>query len=140
MCNLYHVAPENSLEQYIRRHLGKVKLPDSYPPKPTVGPFDAGMSLTADADGGLVGRLGQWGMIRAGQKGRIEYKERPPKKPGGKPVREPLLKNNARRDGRDLAGVSGCLEARSSLPHPGALAARAELGIRQVRLVATEAR
>jgi putative SOS response-associated peptidase YedK len=35
-------------------------------------------------------------MIRAGQQERIEYKERPPKKPGGKPVREPLLKNNAR--------------------------------------------
>jgi putative SOS response-associated peptidase YedK len=35
-------------------------------------------------------------MIRPGQHGRIEYKERPSKKPGGKPVREPMLKNNAR--------------------------------------------
>jgi len=96
MCNLYHVAPENDLESYIRRHLGKVKLPDSYPPKPTVGPFDTGVFMTADDEGGLVGRLGQWGMIRAGQRERIEYKERPSKKPGGKPVREPLLKNNAR--------------------------------------------
>jgi hypothetical protein len=52
VCNLYHVAPENSLENYIRRHLGKVKLPDSYPPKPTVGPFDTGMFMVADADGG----------------------------------------------------------------------------------------
>jgi len=58
MCNLYHIAPENSLESYIRRHLGKVKLPDSYPPKPTVGPFDTGVFLGADDEGGLVGRLG----------------------------------------------------------------------------------
>jgi len=96
MCNLYHVAPANDLDSYIRRHLGKVKLPDSYPSKPTVGPFDSGVFLVADDDGGLVGRVGQWGMIRAGQRERIEYKERPSKKPGGKPVREPLLKNNAR--------------------------------------------
>lgn len=96
MCNLYHVAPENLLENYIRRHLGKVKLPDFYPPKPTVGPFDTGMVVTADADGGLTGRIGQWGMIPPGQQGRIEYEERPSKEPGGKPVKEPLLKNNAR--------------------------------------------
>jgi len=97
MCNLYHVAPENNLERYIRRHLGKVKLPDSYPPpKLAVGPFDTGMFMVADDDGGLVGHLGQWGMIRSGQRGRIEYRERPSKKPGLKPAREPLLKNNAR--------------------------------------------
>jgi len=96
VCNLYHVAPENSLDSYIRRHLGKVKLPEHYPPKPTVGPFDTGMFMVADADGGLVGRLGQWGMIRPGQQERTEFKERPSKKPGGKPVREPMLKNNAR--------------------------------------------
>jgi len=96
MCNLYHVAPENDLESYIRRHLGKVKLPGSYPPQKPVGPFDSGVFIVADDDGGLVGRVGQWGMIRAGQRERIEYKERPSKKPGGKPVREPMLKNNAR--------------------------------------------
>lgn len=96
MCNLYHVAPENSLDSYIRRHLGKVKMPEHYPPKLTVGPFDTGMFMVADADAGLVGRLGQWGMVRAGQQERIEYRERPSKKPGGKPVREPMLKNNAR--------------------------------------------
>jgi putative SOS response-associated peptidase YedK len=96
MCNLYHVAPENDLASYIRRHLGKVRLPDTYPRKTTVGPFDTGLFMTADGDGGLVGRLGQWGMIRSGQPERVEYKERPSKRPGGKPVREPLLKNNAR--------------------------------------------
>lgn len=35
-------------------------------------------------------------MIRVGQKERVEYKERPPAKPGGKPRREAVLKNNAR--------------------------------------------
>lgn len=96
MCNLYHVAPENTLDSYIRRHLGTVKLPERYPPKPTVGPFDTGIFMTSDDNGGLVGRLGQWGMIRSGQRERIEYKERPPAKPGGKPRRDPMLKNNAR--------------------------------------------
>jgi putative SOS response-associated peptidase YedK len=95
MCNLYHVAPEADLQSYIRRHLGRVHIPE-WPSKPTVGPFDTGAFLVVDADGGLTSRLGQWGMIRPGQTGRIEYKERPSKKPGGKPVREPLLKNNAR--------------------------------------------
>ena len=96
MCNLYHVAPENTLDSYIRRHLGTVKLPEQYPPKPTVGPFDTGIFMTADDNGGLIGRPGQWGMIRSGQRERIEYKERPPAKPGGKPRRDPMLKNNAR--------------------------------------------
>ncbi len=96
MCNLYHVAPENSLESYVRRHLGKVKLPDHYPPKPTVGPFDTGMFMVADAGGGLAARLGQWGMIRAGQRERIEYRERENRKDPTKRVREPMLKNNAR--------------------------------------------
>ena len=95
MCNLYHVAPENNLDSYIRRHLGKVYLAQ-WPAKPTVGPFDTGVFLTSDGDGGLVGRTGQWAMIRAGQKERIEHKERPPSKPDGKPRREPMLKNNAR--------------------------------------------
>lgn len=47
MCNLYHVAPENDLRSYIRRHLGKVKLPDSYPLQKPVGPFEAGVFLDA---------------------------------------------------------------------------------------------
>jgi putative SOS response-associated peptidase YedK len=99
VCNLYHVAPENSLESYIRRHLGKVKLPESYPPpKLAVGPFDTGMFMVSDGEGGLVGRMAQWGMIRPGQQERIEYKERPSKRPGGKPVREPMLKNNSRAE------------------------------------------
>lgn len=96
MCNLYHMTPKDDLVVFIRRHLGKLWLPEADPPKPTVGPFDTGLFLLAADDGGLQGRLGQWGMIRPGQRERIEYKERPPAKPGGKPRREPMLKNNAR--------------------------------------------
>lgn len=95
MCNLYHVAPQNNLDSYIRRHLGTVHIPE-WPRKPTVGPFDTGAFLVADGSGSLKARLGQWGMIRPGQQTRIEYKERPPVKSGGKPRREPMLKNNAR--------------------------------------------
>jgi len=96
VCNLYHVAPENNLDSYVRRHLGRLWMPEWTPPRPQIGPFDTSMFLVSDGEGGLVGRTAQWGMIRAGQKERIEYKERPPAKPGGKPRREPMLKNNAR--------------------------------------------
>lgn len=97
MCNLYHMSPKNDLEVYIRRHLGKVWLPDD-PAKLTVGPFDSGLFLKPDGEGGLTGAIGQWGMIRPGQKERIEYKEQPPSRTGGKPRRVPMLKNNARRE------------------------------------------
>lgn len=96
MCNLYHMTPKRDLEVYIRRHLAKLWLPDAEPAKLTVGPFDTGLFLVAGHDGGLEGRFGQWGMIRPGQRERVEFKERPPSKPGGKPKREPMLKNNAR--------------------------------------------
>ena len=98
MCNLYHMTPKDDLEVYIRRHLGKLWLPEAMPPKQTVGPFDEGLFLVSDGADGLVGKLGQWGMIRPGQRERIEYKERPSSRPGGKPRREPLLKNNARSE------------------------------------------
>jgi putative SOS response-associated peptidase YedK len=97
MCNLYHMTPKNDLEVYIRRHLGKVSLPDEQA-KATVGPFDSGLFMKSDGQGGLAGVIGQWGMIRPGQRERSEYKEKPPSKPGGKPRREPMLKNNARRE------------------------------------------
>ncbi|WP_431288799.1 SOS response-associated peptidase family protein [Roseateles chitinivorans] len=90
------MTPKDDLVVFIRRHLGKLWLPEADAPKPTVGPFDTGLFLIAADDGGLQGRLAQWGMIRPGQRERIEYKERPPAKPGGKPRREPMLKNNAR--------------------------------------------
>lgn len=95
MCNLHRLAPKDDLERYIRQHVAQLSLPD-WPPKSDIGPFDEGLFLISDGNGGLVGRRGQWGMIRPGQPGRIEYKEHPARKPGGKPRKEALLKNNAR--------------------------------------------
>lgn len=46
MGNRYHVAPESDLESYIRRHPGKVKLPDSYLATPQVSPFDTRVFMT----------------------------------------------------------------------------------------------
>jgi putative SOS response-associated peptidase YedK len=95
MCNLHRLTPKEDLVAYLRAQMARVRLL-SYPEKLNVGPFDTGVFFVSDGEGGLIGRAGQWGMIRPGQKGRIEYKERPPSKPGGKPRREPMLKNNAR--------------------------------------------
>jgi putative SOS response-associated peptidase YedK len=95
VCNLHRLAPKDDLERYIRQHVAQLSLPD-WPPKSDIGPFDEGIFITSDGSGGMVGRRGQWGMIRPGQPGRIEYKEYPSKKPAGKPRKEPLLKNNSR--------------------------------------------
>lgn len=61
-----------------------------------VGPFETGPFRKSDGSGGLAPVMGQWGMIRKGQGGRIEYKERPARKLGTPPIKLPLLKNNAR--------------------------------------------
>lgn len=90
MCNLYEMA----LDREVKLHLGRVWLPE-YQPK-HVGPFDTGLFIHSNSSGELEGVLGQWGMIRPGQPGRIEYREVPSKKPGGAPLKTPMLKNNAR--------------------------------------------
>lgn len=95
MCNLHRLAPKDELAIYLRQHVAQLALPE-WPEKLDVGPFDEGVFLVSDGAGGLKGIQGQWGMIRPGQAERIEYKEFPPKKPGGKPRREPMLKNNSR--------------------------------------------
>lgn len=95
MCNLHRLTPKDDLVAYLRAQMARVRLM-SWPEKLNIGPFDTGVFVVSDGEGGLVVRQGQWGMIRPGQKERIEYKERPPTKPGGKPRREPMLKNNAR--------------------------------------------
>jgi len=68
MCNLYHMSPRDDFEIYVRRHLGKLWLPEAAPAgiKPTVGPFDTGLFLRSDGEGGAVGEFGQWGLIRPG--------------------------------------------------------------------------
>jgi putative SOS response-associated peptidase YedK len=95
MCNLHRLTPKDDLVAYLRAQMARVRLM-SWPEKLNIGPFDTGVFIVSDGEGGLEVRQGQWGMIRPGQKERIEYKERPPAKPGGKPRREPMLKNNAR--------------------------------------------
>lgn len=97
MCNLYHMAPKHDFEVYIRRHLAKVWLPEA-PAKPFVGPFDEGLFLRPDGDGGLQGVNGQWGLIRPGAPGRIDYVQ-PKPVPGKKlPAPRPRSTNNARSE------------------------------------------
>ena len=93
MCNLYHMSPKGEAELYI----GRSALFPDFESK-NVGPFDLGLFLKSDGSGGLAAVKGQWGMIRPGQPGRIEYKERPAKRPGAPPVKVPMLKNNARSE------------------------------------------
>lgn len=94
MCNSYTITAEHELQAYVGRHANLPKFPKM---KLVLGPFDQGLFLRGSADAAsLTGVLGQWGMIRPGQQGRIEYKERPNKRPGGAPVKVPMLKNNAR--------------------------------------------
>ncbi|MBT9459744.1 MAG: SOS response-associated peptidase family protein [Burkholderiaceae bacterium] len=94
MCNSYTITPEGELLVYVGRG---VYLPVYRQMNLAIGPFDQGLFLKAsDDEARMVGVLGQWGMIRPGQDGRIEYKERPNKRPGGQPVKIPMLKNNAR--------------------------------------------
>lgn len=94
MCNSYTITPQNELLVYVGR---AVYLPVYTQKNLAIGPFDPGLFLKASDDkAGMTGVLGQWGMIRSGQSGRIEYKARPNKRPGGAPVKVPMLKNNAR--------------------------------------------
>lgn len=94
MCNSYLITADEELLRYVGRG---VYLPSYGQMKLAIGPFDQALFLKGSADeAGMAGVLGQWGMIRPGQTGRIEYKERPNKRPGGEPVKTPMLKNNAR--------------------------------------------
>lgn len=66
----------------------------------TVGPFQTGLFLVPHGDG-LQGRLGQWGLIRPGQPGRIDYIQ-PKADPGKKPrAKKPRHTNNARIEAMD---------------------------------------
>lgn len=98
MCNLYHMSPKGAFEVYVRRHLGKVWLPEA-PAKAIVGPFGEGQFLRADGEGGMVGSNGQWGLIRPGSPERISYVQPKPSAPGKKPpAPRPRSTNNARAE------------------------------------------
>ena len=95
MCNLYHMAPKNAFEVYVRRHLGKVWLPEA-PEKPFVGPFDPGVFLRSHGGDGVLGAVGQWGMIRPGSPSRVDSVQ-PKAVLGKKPAApRPRSTNNAR--------------------------------------------
>lgn len=79
MCNLYHVSPKGDFATYMARHAERWTLPEH--DLRTVGPFQPGVYLGA-VDGEMVARIGQWGMIRPGQRERVEYM--PSKVPGKK--------------------------------------------------------
>ncbi len=109
MCNLYHMTPKDDFERYVRRHIGKLWLPEAPDPrpglapsaKPTVGPFDTGFFLHAISDGtpsAVTGRWGQWGLIRPGAPARREWIA-PKVVPGKKPLAaRPRSTNNARAE------------------------------------------
>lgn len=97
MCNLYHMAPKDDFEIFVRRHLGKLWLPEALPAKPFVGPFDDGLFLRSDGEGGAVGEIGQWALIRPGAPARRDMIPGKPAAPGKKPpAPRPRSTNNAR--------------------------------------------
>lgn len=90
MCNLYHVSEKEDFERFLRQ-IGEDgwRVPD-YGMR-TVGPNQPGVYFRADR-AGVVGQVGQWGMIRPGQPERIDYM--PSKVPGKKG--RPRSTNNGR--------------------------------------------
>jgi putative SOS response-associated peptidase YedK len=77
MCNLYHMAPREHVQQYFR---AQVPAYDALP----VGPFGTGLFLRP-ADGTLQGVIGQWGMVA-------------PKARTRRPDSRAILTNNARAE------------------------------------------
>lgn len=90
MCNLYHVSEKEEFERFLRK-IGEDgwRVPD-YGMR-TVGPNQPGVYFRPDVDG-MVGQVGQWGLIRPGQPERLAYL---PSKVEGKRGR-PISTNNAR--------------------------------------------
>ena len=82
MCNLYNMSPKGEAERY----LGSIGLDlEDYEAK-TVGPFQTGLFVRpgkGSETSKLVGRLGQWGMIRPGSE-------------SARPASRAILTNNAR--------------------------------------------
>lgn len=92
MCNLYRMTGRGEVERAIGQ-LGLKLVGDGEYEPAHVGPFGQGYFIrpSRGADE-LVGQIGQWGMIRPGQRGRIDYM--PSKTPGRKG--RPRSTNNAR--------------------------------------------
>lgn len=90
------MTPKDDLAVYVRKNISNLEVPDYI--STTVGPFQSGLILRPGHDG-LMGQLGQWGMIRPGQPSRIDY-IKPKPVPGKKtPAPRPRSTNNARIEG-----------------------------------------
>lgn len=97
MCNLYHISPKGQFETYLGQHAARWVIPEP-PARPFVGPFDPGMYVRADGEGGLLGEIGQWGLIRPGAPARRDMMQ-PKAAPGKKlPAPRPRSTNNARSE------------------------------------------
>jgi putative SOS response-associated peptidase YedK len=98
MCNLYSPTPKNDVEVFVRRMVRTGFRLDEYDATKPIGPFGAGPFIRADGSD-LRGQVGQWGLIRPGQRERIDYivgKAPPGRKP---PTPRPRSTNNARIEG-----------------------------------------
>ncbi|MDZ4101545.1 MAG: SOS response-associated peptidase family protein [Hydrogenophaga sp.] len=87
MCNLYNMTPKGTAERYLGSVGASVDVEDFV--QATVGPFQTGLMVRPGLPGEsaqLVGRLGQWGMIRTGSAAR-------------RPASRAVLTNNARIEG-----------------------------------------
>jgi len=98
MCNLYRPTPKNDVEVFVRRMVNTgLRLADHEVAKP-VGPFGTGPFIRAEGTE-LCGHVGQWGLIRPGQRERIDWvvgKAAPGRKP---PAPKARSTNNARIEG-----------------------------------------
>lgn len=86
------MSPKGDAERYIGRAGLTVTLPEYG--MTTVGPLQPGVFIRPGV-AGLVGQVGQWGLIRPGQPERVDYL---PSKVPGKRGR-PRSTNNARIEG-----------------------------------------
>lgn len=87
MCNLYNMTDKGTAERYLGSVGASVDVEDYT--QATVGPFQHGLMVRPGQPGEaaqLVGRLGQWGMIRPGSTTR-------------RPASRAVLTNNARIEG-----------------------------------------
>ncbi|MEY4766512.1 MAG: hypothetical protein RI907_3185 [Pseudomonadota bacterium] len=100
MCNLYSMPPKNALGTYLAKLGVSGALPDYDDTKP-VGPFGSGLFIRPDSHAakGLTATLGQWGLIRPGQRQRVDLvagRAQAGRKP---PAPRPRSTNNARVEG-----------------------------------------
>ncbi|WP_300649609.1 SOS response-associated peptidase [Hydrogenophaga sp.] len=87
MCNLYNMTDKGTAERYLGSVGASVDVEDFT--QATVGPFQHGLLVRPGQPGEaaqLVGRMGQWGMIRPGS-------------PTRRPASRAVLTNNARIEG-----------------------------------------